>query len=131
MKFKQYITGLNEDAKSDHKARVEFADDAVKNLKGELKGYLDHYFARMLTENEYVYAPVGFKVPFKVSGMTVTFDKNGEPKEGERIITSEITQVYKKDNLSAIKTKSGNVYVLVSREAGYQKWLESTVKYSI
>ena len=131
MKFKQYLTGLNEDAKSDHKTRVDFADEAIKQLKGELKGYLDHYFARLVDQNEYCYAPVGFKIPFKVSGMTVSYDKNGDPKEGERIITSEITQVYKKENLSAIKTKSGNVYVLVTREAGYQKWLESTVKYSI
>lgn len=131
MKFKQYLTGLNEDEKSDIKARSDFAEEAVKALKGNLQGYLNHYFARMVSENEYVYAPVGFKIPFKISGIVTTYDKDGTSKETERLVTSEIQEIFKKDKFSAVKTKSGNVYILIIRESGYQKWLDSVGKFSI
>lgn len=131
MKFKQYITGLNEDDASDHKARVAFADEAIKKLDGELRGYLDHYAAVTLDNSAYAYAPTDFKTPFKVSGQVVTFEKNGTPKPGERLQTSEIVKVFKKDKFSAIKTKSGGVYVLITRVNLYQDWLDSVSKYSI
>ena len=97
IKFKQYLTGLNEDEKSDIKARSDFAEECVKALKGKMQGYLNHYFARMISENEYVYAPIGFKIPFKISGIVTTYEKDGTPKETERLVTSEIQEIFKKD----------------------------------